>query len=215
MSFEGGSEVFIKNIKYKHLLILFHGYGANGVDIMPFAYEVKHDLENTALLAPNGFEPVFGIEGGYKWFDIDDLTPEDIYKNMIIQKGKLINYIEEQLKRFDLDYKDLVLGGFSQGACISLYLNFILNQKINSVLSLSGGLPFAEQIIQESKEFSNNICLIHGKNDGVIPYHYSVETDAIFHKHGIKSQLHLINGMEHTIGIECIKIARDFLNKNI
>lgn len=215
MNFEGGSEVFVKNIKYKHLLILFHGYGSNGVDIMPFAYEVKHDLENTALLAPNGFEPVFGIEGGYKWFDIDMLTPEDIYTNMITVKSKLIKYIEEQLERFNLGYEDLILGGFSQGACIALYLNFILNKKVNAVLSLSGGLPFAEKIIKESKDFCKNVCIIHGKEDTVIPYMYSSETHRVFKEHGLDSQLHLINGMEHTIGIECVKIARDFLNKTI
>ena len=55
----------------KKLLILLHGYGANGMDLMPIGDYVKNTITNFELecLAPDAFDVCDSNPYGFQWFN--------------------------------------------------------------------------------------------------------------------------------------------------
>jgi len=57
------------------LVVLLHGYGSNGADLISLAPYWAKVLPGAAFVAPNAIEPVPGAPGGYQWFPITNLAP--------------------------------------------------------------------------------------------------------------------------------------------
>lgn len=49
------------------LVILVHGYGSNGEDVISLAREIQPALPNAAFVAPNAPSPLGGIGAAYQW----------------------------------------------------------------------------------------------------------------------------------------------------
>ena len=127
----------------KFLVILLHGYGANGENLIELANEFQPIIQDAYFIAPNAIEP---WEGGfpncYQWFSLyagvernalDILAPKIKNANQI-----LLKFIEEQLARFNLSFENLILIGFSQGSMMSIYQGLIMPKKIAGIISFSG-----------------------------------------------------------------------------
>lgn len=75
-------------------------------------------------------------------------------------------------------------------------------------LRIAQNLP----IYEVAGKYEGPVCLIHGLEDEVVAYQYSVELDKIYKN----SELHLIEGENHNLKNhrqQCFDIAIDFLNK--
>src|SRR5580700_7391185 len=52
----------------KSLVILAHGYGSNGEDLIGLVPHWREALPDTAFVSPNAPEPCPGAPGGYQWW---------------------------------------------------------------------------------------------------------------------------------------------------
>lgn len=204
-----------KNPKY--LVFLLHSYGANAENLIDLAFEFQPIINEAHFIAPNAIE---AFEGGfpdcYQWFSlyvglhrsaIEILAPKIQNANKILK-----NLIENQLKRFNLGYENLILAGFSQGSMMAIYQGLIMPNKIAGVISFSGKVvePFltGDEIISKP-----NICLIHGTHDSVLPFENFNEAKKIFEDNQIPFEAHKIANMDHTINYKAVEIAQNFLKK--
>jgi predicted esterase len=59
--------------KPKQLVVLLHGYGSNGEDLISLAPYWAKTLPDAQFVSPNAPDPVPGYPGGYQWFPITKL----------------------------------------------------------------------------------------------------------------------------------------------
>src|ERR1051325_11393420 len=103
-----------------HLVVLCHGYGADGNDLIGLARLWQRLLPTVAFAAPNAPEPCAGSPMGYQWFPISRLDPHEMQRGVQSAAPALDGFIDAELKRLDLPAERLALVGFSQGTMMSL-----------------------------------------------------------------------------------------------
>ena len=201
----------------KFLVILLHGYGANGENLIELANEFQPIIQDAYFIAPNAIEPwEGGFPNSYQWFSLyagvernalDILAPKIKNANQI-----LLKFIEDQLARFNLSFENLILIGFSQGSMMSIYQGLIMPKKIAGIISFSGKvvepLSVGDEIISKP-----DICLIHGTHDSVLPFANFHEAQKILNQYQIPFEAHAIENLDHTIDIRAVRIAQNFIKK--
>ncbi len=204
-----------KNPKY--LVIFLHGYGANGENLLDLAYEFKRALPEAHYISPNAIEPwEGGFPHAYQWFSLyggmERKAFEDISTNIKRSNKILQEFIQKQLDRFNLTPDQLFLVGFSQGAMMAIYQGLIANQKFAGVIGFSGKVILPE-LTGEKIISKPNICLIHGKEDSVVPFSFFEEGKKILTEKDIPFDSQAIDNLDHSIDIGGIRAAQKFIKK--
>lgn len=159
-------------------LFMFHGYGSNEEDLFSFAPELPDDYLIISVRAPYNLEMF-----GHAWyainFDANDGKWSD-EKQAVESREKIIVFIDESIRAYNLDDSNVTLLGFSQGSILSYAVALSYPDKINNVIALSGYIN--ENILIEGfaeNDFSKlNIYTSHGQVDQVIPLEWAQKTPA-------------------------------------
>lgn len=193
----------------RKLIILFHGYGSNGDNMQNIANALAE--KNDIVACPNGFSKMYEIPDGYMWFPLEERTNDYIYKQLQQVKDSIINYIQEQSLKYNIAYQNIILGGFSQGACLALFVSLFIQHELHSIISFSGGLPLLKITdINNISHIKQNIVIIHGEDDNVLSHQFSIQGYQQI-KNISNATLHLIEELEHTIDTRCLAIAKNFI----
>src|SRR5271169_1658734 len=104
-----------------HLVVLCHGYGSDGNDLIGLAPYWQRLLPSAAFVAPNAPERCAGAPMGYQWFAISRLDPEETRKGVESATASLDGFLDAELARLNLPGERLALVGFSQGTMMSLH----------------------------------------------------------------------------------------------
>ncbi len=187
-----------------HLVVLVHGYGADGQDLIGLAPHWQKLLPTAAFAAPNAPMRISGGPG-YQWFPISRIDPHEMQKGVEAAGPVLDAYLDGELARLGLPPERLALVGFSQGTMLSLHLG--LRRKAAAIVGFSGllaGAPPAGEMPP--------ILLTHGDSDTVIPPQAMFLAAAQLGLAGARVQWHLAPGMGHGIDPEGMAMAGQFLN---
>lgn len=193
-----------------HLVVLLHGYGSNGRDLISLAPYWQPAVPEALFVSPDAPFPCEMGGGGFQWFSLADRAPEKMLAGVQTATKILDEYIEELLKEYDLTDENLILVGFSQGTMMGLYAGPRRKQKILGILGYSGALIGEEDLDAQNKP---PIHLIHGESDEVVPvsaYHHAHDT---LLKNGFSVTGHTTPGLGHSIDGEGIESGSDFLSK--
>lgn len=207
-----------KNGKYSHLLIFLHGLGDSPnsyvsffreEEVLPEGIPIKIICLRSPFLIENGF-PVAS------WYTITQfpILSEKHYNFEEAKKSAKIieKVIEEEVKFIDGKYENIFLGGFSQGACLSLYTGLTYKHLLGGVLVLSGSLFEKTEILESNKELK--IFRGHGKLDDVIPFKTSEESLKRIENFSGLNKFTYPN-LKHGICPEEIEDIKNFLRKCI
>jgi phospholipase/carboxylesterase len=192
-----------------HLVVLVHGYGADGQDLIGLAQHWQGLLPNVAFAAPNAPTRVQG-GSGYQWFPISRIDPHEMRKGVEASAPILDDYLEDQLARLSLPPERLALAGFSQGTMLSLHLGLKRKVKPAAIVGFSGLLADAPPT-QEQGDFPP-ILLTHGDSDQVIPPQAMFLAATQLGLAGATVQWHLAQGMGHGIDPQGLALAGQFLS---
>jgi predicted esterase len=168
MNLNNDDFITIGNKKNSKVNILwFHGYGSNNWSFESTMKLVNIRLNETAyIVLPNA--PI--VDGKSSWYPLPAKNENGSLVEDYDGLNKSIKAIDNLIESLSLDQnKKLIVGGFSQGAALSLSLLFKSKHKIDGCAALSGYMPSAN----EFKEFplkSNNIFIAHGYEDKAISY---------------------------------------------
>src|SRR5690625_2643382 len=102
----------------KSLVILLHGYGADGRDLFGLAEPLSPHLPDTVFLAPNAPERCRNNPAGYQWFPIPwlDNSDEEEMRHAFSRSAELLDaYITEAMQQEGVTAAQTALVGFSQG----------------------------------------------------------------------------------------------------
>jgi phospholipase/carboxylesterase len=152
-----------------NLVILLHGYGANGDDLIGLAPPFSQGLPNTEFLSPNAPYPCEGNPfGGLQWFEV--WQAEGVDRLAEVRNGAAIvnAFIDEELAQRNLTDDKLILCGFSQGTMMALYLGPRRARACAAIVGYSGRLIGGEALAAETRS-RPPILLVHGESDPVVP----------------------------------------------
>ncbi|MDE2182270.1 MAG: dienelactone hydrolase family protein [Alphaproteobacteria bacterium] len=192
-----------KTGKAEALVVLCHGYGADGNDLIALAPILQRALPFAAFAAPNGPQPCPGA--GRQWFAITELDPQVMHQGVLAASGELRIFVEGELRRLGLASDRLALVGFSQGTMMALHIGFE-NPKPAAIVGFSGMLTGAPA----SNE--TPVLLVHGDTDTVIPPEALFLTAATLGAYGVRVRWHLSRGLAHGIDEPGIGLAGSFLS---
>ena len=137
----------------------------------------------------------------YSWFDIYNIpinTSSSYNFEDAKKSAKIIeNIIEEEVKLLNGSYNRIILGGHSQGGCLSLHIAYTTNYNLGAIIDCNGIL-FPQTEIVENKE-NLNVFIAHGGADPIIPIEFRNKTmERIMNYNGVKSYYYPDKG--HSIG---------------
>lgn len=192
------------------LVILLHGFGSNGQDLISLAPYLAEQMPNTAFYAPNAPQQTpFGE--GYQWFSDADWTFHD--KEGIEKATKLLEgFISEKAKKHKLDEEETILMGFSQGTMTSLYAQPRLSFPVKAVVGFSGRMVFQDEFPEVYPKVP--LMLIHGEADDVVPFESSLTAAKIFSDKGYNVKTKVIPFLTHGIDEAAISAAVKFAKKH-
>lgn len=201
-----------KNPQY--LVVFLHGYGSNGDDLIALAPDFdKITNSNAHFVSPNAPMTLpIPFMPAYQWFELENRDPQIMYPQIIEANNILDEFIDQQLKRFNLKPENLILVGFSQGAMMALYNSSRFEEKIKGVVAFSGRF-ISPSDLGEDINSKPETCLIHGDLDEVVPIEHFFTAKEHLTELDFDFEAHEIEQMGHSINLSALKHAKNFLKK--
>ena len=192
-----------------HLVVLCHGYGADGNDLIGLAPYWQRQLPTAAFVAPNAPERCPGSPG-YQWFPIARLDPAEMQRGVIKAAAALDAFLDAELARHHLAPERLALVGFSQGTMMSLHVGLERARKPAAILGFSGMFAAAQNPPALGPD-TPPIRLVHGDADPMIPPEALFMSAAALGGAGAAVQWHVSPGIAHSIDETGLALGGRFL----
>ncbi len=211
---EGPSLAALSCGKAVWLVVLLHGVGADGNDLIDLALNwqpIVPKAEFVALHAPFPFDqaPV-----GRQWFSIADRSPDKILGGIRTAAAILDPCLDELLAKRRLDDSHLALVGFSQGAMMALHVGLRRRKKIAGVVAFSGALVAPETLGAELAS-RPPVLLVHGEGDDVVPFAAMAEAKETLKAAEVPVRALRRPGLGHAIDDDGVIAAGDFLVQHL
>ncbi len=194
----------------KRVVIFLHGVGADGNDLLGIARMME--LPDTHFFSPHAPFPYDMAPFGRQWFSLADRNPQTMVKGIEIAAPILDATIDALMARFNLTPAQVALVGFSQGSMMSLYAAPRRAEPLAGVVAISGAMLAGERLEGEIKS-RPPVCLIHGKQDQVVPFGAMLQAEKILLENNVRVQAHARPALGHGIDDEAVEIMEGFLQK--
>lgn len=182
----------------RELVVLCHGLGADGHDLIDLAPYWSVALPDAAFAAPNAPDPHPLSPHGRQWFEISDRAPARLAAGVARAARKLDLFIDAELARLHLPEAEYALMGFSQGAMTVLYAGLRRDPGPRAILAYSGALLAPETLARERRNAAP-VLLVHGEADEVLPASLSRDAERELRAAGISVEAHFRPGLGHGI----------------
>jgi phospholipase/carboxylesterase len=180
------------------LVILLHGLGADGNDLIGLAPYWARLLPTAEFLSPNAPFPCDMAPYGYQWFSSQDRSPEAVLGGVRAAAPILDAFIDEALAQRGLTDSDLALVGFSQGTMMSLFVGLRRPWPVAGILGFSGRL-LAPELLGSELRSRPRVLLVHGTEDPLVPYSSLAAAETALETAGVPVETVTCPGIGHSI----------------
>jgi len=191
------------------MLVLLHGLGSDERDLMAVAPELDPRLTIITLRAPHQY----GM-GGYAWFDIQWLAAGRTIDvgQALESRDRLIPELEALASQFKPS--QLLLGGFSQGAMMTMGVALKRPDLLDGAMLLSGRTipPFLENPSPDVTELP--FLVQHGTFDPVLPIDEGREMRTDLERLGVPLEYHEYP-MGHEVNFQSLGDALRWIRSRI
>jgi phospholipase/carboxylesterase len=151
----------------RQLVVMLHGVGSDGDDLIALAPFIAETLPDAAFIAPNAPQPFDMAPHGFQWFSLQERSSTAIIGGARAAAPILDAFIDEQLALRGLDDSALAVVGFSQGAMMGLHVALRRRKPVAAVIGYSGALVDPEALPGEIVT-RPRVLLVHGEADEVV-----------------------------------------------
>jgi phospholipase/carboxylesterase len=194
----------------RSMVVLLHGYGSNGADLIGLATYWRAILPDTVFMAPNAPQICPGAPGGYQWWSLTDLGRESRAAG-VREAAPLVNaFMDMHRSTYDLPNSKVALVGFSQGAMMALHVGPRRSEVLAGVVGYSGMLADADAL-QTEVATRPPLLLSHGDADEMVPFAAMAQAEVDFKRMGFEISTHAERGLGHSIGEAGLRLGGEFL----
>ena len=196
--------------KPRQLVILLHGLGADGNDLIGLAPSWARLLPQTEFLSPNAPFPCDAAPYGYQWFSSQDRAPEAVLGGVRAAAPILDAFIDDALEERGLTSSELALVGFSQGTMMSLFVGLRRVAPVAGIVGFSGRL-LAPELLADELRSRPPVLLVHGSGDPVVPYSSLAAAETGLKAAGVPVETVTSVGLGHSIDDQGLRRGGQFL----
>jgi len=189
----------------RQLVVLLHGRGANGHDLIGLAPVLAEHFPDALFLAPDAPQPVDLAPVGLQWFSLTERTPETIAAGVRSAAPAVDAFLDYHLAQHGLTDADLALFGFSQGCMMALHVGLRRAAAPAAVMGYSGLLAAPDALADEIT-VRPPVLLVHGEADEIVPHAALPAAEAALRDAGVAVEAVSRPGLGH--GIDEVGIAR-------
>jgi len=218
---EPGTRV-LKGDKTTGVVILLHGLGdtSEGWSFEMRSIHKKHS--HIKFILPTAPVQPVTINRGMRctsWYDIKSLTSrdEEDYNGLAETTERITAIIEKEVKG-GIPASRIILGGFSQGAAVSMHIGYHYPETLSGVIALSGYLPIKGE--EDMFEINSNakrtpLFLGHGTADQVVKYEWGKASYEALVKAGVQGVMKTYQRMGHSSCQEEMKDVAKFIAEHL
>ncbi len=166
------------------LVVLCHGVGADGHDLIGLAEPWAAALPDAAFIAPDAPEPCDMAAFGRQWFSLQDRTPAVLEAGARRAAPPLLATVDAELAWLGLPAGAVALMGFSQGAMMVLHTGLRRPIPPAAILAYSGALLDSPALDAELTG-KPPVLLVHGEADEVVPFARGPAAAAALRRRGL------------------------------
>jgi len=192
----------------RQIVVLLHGYGADGSDLIGLGHHWGQILPDALFVAPNAPTPCAGNPFGFEWFPLQLDRIAGRIDGAKTAAPVIIEFLADLWSQSGLSAADTYLIGFSQGAMMALHVGTALPQALRGIVSFSGAFVPADAFPVADKP---PVALIHGELDQVVEPDLSRQAAEELLSAGYEASLHISAGIAHGIAPDGLDFATSFL----
>lgn len=197
------------------LVILLHGYGADGNDLIGLSEPLAPHLPTTRFMAPNAPERCRNNPFGYQWFPIpwlDGSSEEEMRASAIRAFATLDEWLDGVAA--EMAPERTVIVGFSQGTMMMLHVALRRDTAFAGLVGFSGRLLMPETLAGEVRA-RPPVLLVHGDQDPMVPVASLAEAAEALNAAGIDTNTHVSEGTGHGIAPDGLGLALGFIRRQL
>ncbi len=198
----------------KQIVLLLHGYGSNGADLISLAPHWQQALPNALFLAPNAPQRCGQAAAGYQWWPLLAFTPQALAAGATAAAPAIDAFIDRKLDQYGLTEKDLAIVGFSQGTMMALHVGLRRKQKVAGIVGYSGMLTGAAELAQAAIT-KPPVLLIHGSADPIVPVAALDSARAALERLDVTVTAHVSQGLSHSVDPMGLRLGGEFVVRSL
>ncbi|SGZ50403.1 CIC11C00000004129 [Sungouiella intermedia] len=195
-------------------IIFIHGLGDSGEGWSWFPQVIQQtnivkSFPEINFVFPNAPTIPITVNGGMRmpaWFDIYEFGNPNAKQDVdgfLKSCNVLKELIHEQIEKHNIPAERIIIGGFSQGAAISMATLALLDVKIGGLVALSGFCPITKTIAEKQNKSGTNLNTPvfqgHGHVDPIIKFSYGKDTSEFYQSLGFTNwKFHDYPGVAHS-----------------
>jgi len=190
-------------------VLLLHGYGSNGADLISLAPHWQRALPDALFLAPNAPQRMYS---GYQWWPLSAFTPQALASGAAAAAPAVSAFIDRKLTQYGLGDADLAIVGFSQGTMMALHVGLRRETQVAGILGYSGMLTGAAELTHQ-KITKPPVLLIHGSADSIIPVSALHAAEYALRRLGVNVATHVSAGIGHSVDPVGLRLGAEFVGR--
>ena len=194
------------------IVLLLHGYGADGNDLIGLAPAWAPAMPDTLFVSPHAPFPCEGAPFGRQWFGIAGRDTEMRLAGLRAASAMVDGFIDDLLEETGLPPGALTLAGFSQGTMLALHAGPRRAEPLAGILGYSGRL-LAPELLDGKALSRPPVALIHGEMDELVPFSSMAEAAVALERTGFVVETHGRPGLGHGIDPEGMRAGLAFMTR--
>jgi len=181
-------------------VVLAHGRGASAHDILALAQEI--DVADVAWLAPQA--------AGNAWYPARFMEPIALNEPWLSSALLVLGRVVQSILDAGIPMEHVVLGGFSQGACLTLEYAARHATRYGGLFALAGGLIGPDGLARDypGSFLGTPVFVGVGDQDFHIPVARARESADVFTRMGAAVDLRVYPGVQHSVVLDEVDAVR-------
>ncbi len=198
----------------RQIVMLLHGFGSSGDDMISLAPHWQDALPDALFLAPHAPQKCGMMGAGYQWWGLSGFAPSALAAGASSAAPAIDAFIDRKLDEYGLSEDDLALVGFSQGTMMALHIGLRRKRAVAAVVGYSGMLTGGAELAHLA-HVKPPVLLVHGTADPVVPISAMHMAESELKRLNVPVTTHISYGVPHSVDPVGLRLGKEFVARHL